>query len=259
MFLNTIGHKNDKVITTALATTSSVGTNAGDKRGKHSPKHKAKQEDTEFMTKHILSYQPQIAHYRHEYVPKRLYLPPELTVREMYSDYVDNCNIESAKCFSYVKYSRKIKELNISFAKLGCEECELCDEHKVHLENSITGSFDKTPKNDRNEMCEELCDKCISWEKHQERYREARKEYEADKELVGSDENTMYLSADMQKVILLPRMPGYKVCLFTKRIVVINQSFAPLKKEDVNKKKSLAIIWHEELKGRNDKTLHLLI
>ena len=62
----------------------------------------------------------------------------------------------------------------------------------------------------------------------------------------------MFLSADRQKIILLPRLPGYKVCIFTKRLVVINQSFAPLNKEEVSKKKSLAAIWHEEIKGRND-------
>ena len=32
----------------------------------------------------------------------------------------------------------------------------------------------------------------------------------------------------MQKVILLPRMSEYKRCLFTKRVVAINQSFVPV-------------------------------
>ena len=56
----------------------------------------------------------------------------------------------------------------------------------------------------------------------------------------------------MQKVILLPRLPGYKVCLFTKRIVGINQSFAPINKEEVRLKKSLGVLWHEGTSGRND-------
>ena len=56
----------------------------------------------------------------------------------------------------------------------------------------------------------------------------------------------------MQKDILLPRLPGYKLCLFTKRLVVINQTFAPINKEEVHNKKSFGIVWHEGIMGRKD-------
>ena len=55
--------------------------------------------------------------------------------------------------------------------------------------------------------------------------------------IAQSEDDTLYLSSDMQKVILIPRLPGYKVCLFTKRMVVINQSFAPIATADVQQKK----------------------
>ena len=48
----------------------------------------------------------------------------------------------------------------------------------------------------------------------------------------------------------LPRLPGYQVCLFTKRLVFINQS--PVNKEEVSKNKVLGTVWHEEIRGRKD-------
>ena len=35
-------------------------------------------------------------------------------------------------------------------------------------------------------------------------------------------------SVDMQKVVMLPRLPGVKCAVFTKRIVVFNETFAAL-------------------------------
>ena len=42
----------------------------------------------------------------------------------MYSDYVNECKNASKRQLSYVTYTRQTRELNISFAKLGTEECE---------------------------------------------------------------------------------------------------------------------------------------
>ena len=76
MFLRTFGHKSDKVITTALSTTSPIGMNTGGKRGKHSPKHKVSEEDRTFLVNHIRSFKSQISHYRRKHAPNRFYLPP---------------------------------------------------------------------------------------------------------------------------------------------------------------------------------------
>ena len=73
-----------------------------------------------------------------------------------------------------------------------------------------------------------------------------------DKEAVATKNDTLFLSSDMQKVILLPRLPGYKVSLFTNSLLIINQSFAPISKEEVSKNKALGTLWHEEIRGRKD-------
>ena len=138
--------------------------------------------------------------------------------------------------------------MNISFAKLGCEECEICDEHKIHM--GFTDN-EKKEKFDMLKTCESKCEKCTSLKDHYAKYRETWLAYKEDKNLVGNCENTCFCP-QTEKDILLPRLPGYKVRLFTKRIVVINQSFAPINKEEVRLKKSLGFLWQEGISGRND-------
>ena len=84
------------------------------------------------------------------------------------------------------------------------------------------------------------CQICSQWLEHKHKYSLTRIAYQLDKDAAkDSTNNTLYLSSDMQKVILLPRLPGYKLRLFTKRLVVINQTFAPINKEEVHNKNHL--------------------
>ena len=53
----------------------------------------------------------------------------------------------------------------------------------------------------------------------------------------------------MQKVILLPRLEQYKRCLFTRRLVTINQSFVPIR--DEKGERARGVLWHEGICGRN--------
>ena len=58
--------------------------------------------------------------------------------------------------------------------------------------------------------------------------------------------------ADMQKVQLLPRLPTFKWSLFTRRLVTINQSFAPIHKSS---KGGIDVLWHEGLASPNDEDI----
>ena len=115
-------------------------------RGLHPPKHKLSEVDKEFIKEHILKFQPNISHYRREHAPKRLYLSSELTCRDMYDDYKLFCAEFDRKCLSYLTYWREVKAMNISFAKLGSEECELCDKQRLHLGDSSDSSTNKKNK-----------------------------------------------------------------------------------------------------------------
>ena len=52
----------------------------------------------------------------------------------MYEDYFNVNRENNQKIISYV-YTRIVKELNISCAKLGDGDCEVCETHKLHLKN----------------------------------------------------------------------------------------------------------------------------
>ena len=65
------------------------------------------------------------------------------------------------------------------------------------------------------------------------------------------NEDEVVVSVDMQKVIMLPRLPGLKVAVFCKRIVLLNESFAPIGGAKVGKQKPTGVLWHEGIKGRS--------
>ena len=151
---------------------------------------------------------------------------------EMHTDYKNDCEEMNKKAFSYMTYWRAIKNMNISFAKLGVEECEECDSFKIHKaevikeqknENDDINTTDNGKGDDddiaavarkksrkstdmqNNELfqCSPECDICKQRQVHVARYRDSPSHYNADKEAVKDDNYTVYLSSDMQKVMLL--------------------------------------------------------
>ena len=215
-FLKTLGYKNDKIITVTLAGAAPDNISPGkDQRGKHSPPHKLTETNLNLIKSHINSFNPAVSHYRREHAPLRKYLPSELTIKQMYDDF----NVRHPGLACCETYRQILTSMNISFAKLGEEECEFCmchdkHNHAAHNEGDVENQTNK-------------CDYCESWEEHVKRAKACREAYQNDA-TKEHDNDQIYLSVDLQKVIMLPRLPGVKTCLFTKRIVVFNESFAPL-------------------------------
>ena len=226
-FLNTLGLTCDKIITTAVSTLCGNVTVMADKRGKHEPANKFSEYVVAQIKNHIESYHPSVSHYRREHAPYRRYLSPEISIQDMHQNYVTS--FPQHNC-SYEFYRQIVKSLNISFVKLGEEECEYCLQHDVH----------------KKECSAEECDLCRSWDMHVESARISRKHYKSDMEKNADDE--VFLSCDMQKIIMLPRMPGIKSCVFTRRLVAFHETFAPL---GGKKKQPLGVVWHEGISGRN--------
>ena len=62
---------------------------------------------------------------------------------------------------------------------------------------------------------------------------------------------------DMQNVLMLPHLPGLKSALFTRRIILINQSIVPVGKFSEDQifgdgGQGRGYIWHEAIQGRKD-------
>lgn len=102
---------------------------------------------------------------------------------------------------------------------------------------------------------DDACETCQTYLVHNSKYEEARKFYQ---EAVSKDNGeeyksnkTVVYSMDLQKVIMLPIMEEFKECIFTKRIVVLNESFVPVgEREEQPDIKPIACIWHEGVSGR---------
>lgn len=105
---------------------------------------------------------------------------------------------------SYETYrKKKIKAKRISFTKLGHEECDVCETFKLH-------GHDK-------DNLENSCKSCVLWKKHINRATESRKLYrEHAEQLFGTD--TVCVSADLQKIVMLPRMDTFKAVIFLKNV-----------------------------------------
>ena len=79
----------------------------------------------------------------------------------------------------------------------------------------------------------------------------SREEYRWDVQRNNND-RAIYFSCDKEKVIMLPRSPGMKKVIFTKRIILFQETFAPL---GGRKNKTIGVTWHEGIAGRCDEDL----
>ena len=204
-FLETLGYSSNQVLKTATKDLGKVEC-IKDKRGCAPSKCRISEDIIESIITHIKSYDPQISHYRRVHAPNRLYLPSTYIIFKMHEHFITN----SEYSVSYDIYRREVNKMNISFAKLGEEKCEECVIHSHH----IVGCSDPN-----------TCQDCLKYSKHITTANIARAAYK--EEAINNNDGSKF-SVDLQKVVMLPRMPGIKTVVFTKRIVAYNETFAPL-------------------------------
>lgn len=236
-FLTTLGFtcENNSVVHDTLTyvnaeSMTGLSSKNEDGRGRHSNHNKF---DRKTIVSHIESFNPSVSHYRRAHAPLRRYLPNDITIHSMYEHFLKTHS--SAKC-SYDLYRKVLRELNISFTKLGHEECERCFTFKEH----------KQGHNESNIFPD--CSQCVEFENHQKTVKKARQLYQTHADISQNDTSTIYFCADLQKVIMLPRMDTFKEVVFTRRLVTFNESFVPLGKKP--KLSPMAVIWHEAITGR---------
>ncbi|CAI6365895.1 unnamed protein product [Macrosiphum euphorbiae] len=240
-FLTTFGYKknNDRVVFDILHKTP-----IGDlcpPSNRHSLKTKYTNSNYnsiahDLVNSNIEEFNPSISHYRREHAPNTRYLPSDINASLMHSSFIEknpDCNI------SYEFYRQKLKEKHISFATLGNEECEVCESFKLHEHNDESLTLD--------------CDICKIKIEHSTRYTNARALYQQHAAAAALTDDIVYYSADLQKVIMLPRADAFKKVIFVRRLVAYHESFVPLGPK--SKHNTLACIWHEAISGRNKEDL----
>ena len=131
--------------------------------------------------------------------------------------------------------------MNISFVKLGEEECERCDIHDKHLEDIHKLDKHELSKPDENGKYRKPtfvdCADCVDFELHIKTATEARERYREEKNREWTD-NEKVVSVDMQKVIMLARL------------MVFNETFAPVGGSKNEKDKATGVLWYEGIRER---------
>lgn len=229
-FLTTLGfHKNnDKILQRFCKYKKSLITPKSDGRRGKIPHNKL---DHSMIEKHIVSFNPSISHYRREHAPNRRYLPSDLNIKDMFSDFKNKNPTFSC---SYDLYRSIVQKLNISFVKLGHEECEMCEHFKIHPHSQ--------------ENLQNDCADCKNWSIHIKKAEDARIKY---KEHASKhpEQGEVIFSVDLEKVIMLPRCEMFKSVIFAQRLVAYNESFVPVGSKNKNIK-AMAALWHEAIQGR---------
>ena len=95
--------------------------------------------------------------------------------------------------------------------------------------------------------CIDTCSVWKMWKAHKSKYVKPRPEYQNDM----SKTKDNYVSADLQKVIMLPRMDQFETAIFTRRLCLFNETFAEIGAD----KKNIGVLWHEGCAGRKDEEI----
>ncbi|XP_051166006.1 uncharacterized protein LOC127284556 [Leptopilina boulardi] len=192
------------------------------------------------IQEHILSLYPCVPHFqRDDDLPIKRYLSNDLTVKDMHGDFLRKYSEEGGVC-SYDLYRNLLIEMNILFAKVGIDECDLCDifnkHHSDHNKNHLSPD----------------CDICEKWSIHMKRYSEAKDKYQNLLLEIAYNQNSAYFTTDMQKPLVLPKLESSLI--FTRRLVTFNKSFIPLGNIE-NNVRPIVFLWHEAIAGRQEEDI----
>lgn len=77
---------------------------------------------------------------------------------------------------------------------------------------------------------------------------EGRKLFREHADAQFDPKDAVCVSADLQKIIMLPRVDCFKSVLFIKRLIAYHETFAPVGKK--SKLHPCAVVWHEGISGR---------
>lgn len=186
-FLNTLGYERSS--TNVIY--RSFGIEDGpvpDRRGKY----KRNNDLSKAIKKDIMSYNPELSHYRRNNSPNALYLPSDIIRKNMYLNWKSECEKVNKTSGCESLYYKTLNKLNVRFAQRGHEECEECVEFSNH-EKEV--GHKRTSLDETDSI---VCDKCLAWSEHRKRYRKAREVYTSLKE--SKQPGHLVTSADLQKV-----------------------------------------------------------
>ncbi|XP_050293088.1 uncharacterized protein LOC126733740 [Anthonomus grandis grandis] len=104
------------------------------------------------------------------------------------------------------------------------------------------------------ENINESCQTCKNWINHKTGVNESRQLYKEHSDKTFN-QDTICVSADLQKVVMLPQMDMFKCVIFLQRLIAYNETFVPVTGKFSSKNKPYAVIWHETISKRSKEDL----
>lgn len=163
---------------------------------------------------HIMTFKPQISHYKRKNCPLRRYLPSNQNISRMHKDFLQK---HPGQEVSYRLYGHVLrKQMKISMKDTTNEKCGDCVKNELHKKESCNESSD--------------CEKCLIYDKHHKAYILSKQLYDKDVELAKEDQSLAVLTGDMKKVDCLPDVPKLQEAFFCSGLVCYNETFTPVRK-----------------------------
>lgn len=187
MFVHTLSISTKRVDTALKKVRSdSVVDKRGKKQGAH---NKISQQKTEEVVNQINKIPKYTSHYRRERSDAE-YLPPGLTLQEMYEVY----KAEAVEPVSFSTYRRIfLKKFNLKFKHLKKDTCNKCDIFAAKIAG-VSSETDKQPLKEDHK-------------RHIDMAEEAQHLMKNDMKRAKDDDSIECLSFDMEKTLPLPRIP----------------------------------------------------
>lgn len=159
-----------------------------DRRGKHEPVNKTKDEDVQFVKGHIEAFPTMESHYCRNTSSKK-YLDSTLSISKMYELYKAKCT-DASKTPVSINVYRNIfcTQYNLDFHKPKKDQCLMC--HKYNRA--------------KEENAPDLADWQNKYDKHISLKEQSRKAKELDKVRANEDDSFNSITIDLQKVLHLP-------------------------------------------------------
>ena len=194
-----------------------------DRRGSHEPPNKRTADDLETVRNHINSIPTYESHYTRRDSTKK-YLPPHITLAELYAEYKQKFPVNPVSRFIY---EREFHLLNIKIKQPNKDTCQTCDKLAMQIQLH--------PENDA--LKDEL-------KRHHEDADLAYQSKAADKEISNLNQNMKTITFDMQQClptpVVLSSLAFYKRQLWTYNFTV----------HDCDQSQAYCYIWHEAVAKR---------
>lgn len=157
---------------------------APDKRGKHANRaNKTMDEVVNAVVEHIGSFPADSSHYSRNRNSNQKYLASTLSISQMHKLYIEEFTSKELPKQYFIKYGVYANtfstKFNLSFGQPRSDTCATCDAHEDDEEHKI-------------------------------KYRQAFEQQKIDRQRAKSDSNVVYLSMDLQQVMVLPKLTTSK-------------------------------------------------